>query len=138
MGRTAMIIADTNILLRAALNDDPVQSAIARSCLENAAAIVVPQQVICEFAWVMSRSYKLDNLVVIAAVQKLIGDPKIRCDRELILAGLSFLLEDGDFADGVIEFEGRRLGGRVFATFDRQAAAIIRDGGRDCLLLGAS
>ncbi len=32
------------------------------------------------------------------------------------------MLEDGgDFADGVIAFEGRRLGGETFVSFDRLA-----------------
>jgi predicted nucleic-acid-binding protein len=35
----------------------------------------------------------------------------------------------GDFADGVIAFEGRRLGGDVFLTFDRQAAKLIAAAG---------
>lgn len=41
----------------------------------------------------------------------------------------------GDFADGAIAFEGRRLGGEVFVTFDKQAAQLITaDGGKVDLL----
>jgi hypothetical protein len=32
----------------------------------------------------------------------------------------------GDFADGVIAFEGRRAEGQVFATFNEKAAALVR------------
>lgn len=32
----------------------------------------------------------------------------------------------GDFADGVIAFAGRSLGGEVFLSFDKQAARRLR------------
>ena len=35
------------------------------------------------------------------------------------------LAAGGDFADGVIAFDGRRLGGEVFASFDRKAVELI-------------
>ncbi len=65
------------------------------------------------------------------------SDKRVVAQRDAVTAGLAFLDAGGDFADGVIEFEGRRLGGKVLATFDRQAAAIVRGQGRQCLLLGA-
>jgi hypothetical protein len=37
----------------------------------------------------------------------------------------------------VIEYEGKKLGGRTFATFDKQTHVIIRSKGRECLLLDA-
>ncbi len=36
-----------------------------------------------------------------------------------------------------LAFEGRRLGGETFATFNRRAAALLRTSGQDCLLLTA-
>jgi hypothetical protein len=42
----------------------------------------------------------------------------------------------GDFADGVIAFEGRRAGGKVVATFDEKAAALIRATGGETRMLG--
>jgi predicted nucleic-acid-binding protein len=35
-------------------------------------------------------------------------------------AGLAMLEANGDFADGVIAWEGRWLGGEMFVSFDRQ------------------
>ena len=44
----------------------------------------------------------------------------------------------GDFADGVIAFDGRRLGGTVFASFDRGATELIAaNGGETRRLSGA-
>jgi hypothetical protein len=41
----------------------------------------------------------------------------------------------GDFADGVIVFEGRRLGGSVFTSFDRKAIEpVAAEGGATRLL----
>jgi predicted nucleic-acid-binding protein len=44
----------------------------------------------------------------------------------------------GDFPDGVIAFEGRRLGGTVFAAFDRKAASLIAAQGHAVDLLPAA
>jgi len=41
----------------------------------------------------------------------------------------------GDFADGVIAYEGRRLGDPVFVSFDRGAAELVAASGGDSLLL---
>jgi predicted nucleic-acid-binding protein len=132
-----MTIVDTNILLRASLNDDPEQSRIAQSIFADADKLVVPTYAICEFVWVMLRSYKLSRENVASAVLRLINIEKVVCDDESVAAGLGFLSAGGDFADGVIEFEGRRLGGQTFVTFDRQAAAVIMSQGRRSLVLDA-
>lgn len=44
-------------------------------------------------------------------------------------AGLKHLRAGGDFADGVIAHEGRRMGASLFVTFDLRAARLVRDGG---------
>jgi predicted nucleic-acid-binding protein len=36
---------------------------------------------------------------------------------------MALLEAGGDFADGVIAFDGRRLGGETFVTFDKRAVA---------------
>lgn len=47
------------------------------------------------------------------------------------------LAAGGDFADGVIAFEGRRLGGEVFASFDCEAVELVAAQGGDTRLLGS-
>jgi predicted nucleic-acid-binding protein len=130
-----VITVDTNILLRAALNDDPMQSAIAQKCLAGSDSIAIPLQAFCEFVWVMLRSYKLRTEHVVAAVLELMNSDNVVCNREAVAIGLAFLVDGGDFADGVIEFEGRMLGGETFVTFDRRAAATVEKQGRKSLLL---
>jgi predicted nucleic-acid-binding protein len=133
-----VIIFDTNVLLRASLDDDSRQSRIAQKYLAEADQIVIPLYAFCEFVWVMSRSYKLRRETVVSSVLRLTNAGNVICNEEAVEAGLTFFAEGGDFADGVIEFEGRKLGGDTFATFDKEAAAIIRANGRDCLLLDAN
>jgi hypothetical protein len=60
----------------------------------------------------------------------------VRVDRAAAEAGLTMLAAGGDFADGVIAFEGRRLGGDIFASFDRGAVDPVAAQGGDTYLLG--
>ena len=48
------------------------------------------------------------------------------------------MAEGGDFADGIIAFDGRRLGGTVFVSFDRRAVALVERNGGEALLLPAN
>jgi predicted nucleic-acid-binding protein len=132
-----VIIADTNLLLRAVLMDDLPQSIMARNFLSSVDSIAIPLLAFCELVWVLQRRHKADLSQVISALQSLIGDDRVSCDRDAVQAGLTFLKAGGDFADGVIDHEGRRLGGQTFVTFDRKAAGLIRRLGRESRLLAA-
>ena len=50
-----------------------------------------------------------------------------------VASGMAFAEAGGDFADGVIAFEGQRLGGEVFASFDRTANRIMHEQGFNIL-----
>ncbi len=50
-------------------------------------------------------------------------------------AGLSLLEAGGDFADGVIAYEGRWLGGETFVSFDQKAVALLSQQGQAAQLL---
>jgi predicted nucleic-acid-binding protein len=49
-------------------------------------------------------------------------------------AGLAVLDAGGDFADGVIAFEGAQLGGEIFVSFDTNAVRILRGRGESARL----
>nr|WP_245396664.1 hypothetical protein [Jiella sonneratiae] len=85
-----------------------------------------------------TRTYKSPRPAVASAIRSLLADPKVVCDRNAVAAGLAILDRGGDFADGVIAFEGRRLGCPVFATFDRKAAALLAAEGHAVDLLTAA
>jgi predicted nucleic-acid-binding protein len=130
------ITADTNVLVRAAVMDDPAQGAIAAEALLHAEAVAVTLPSMCEFVWVLTRAYKRSVAEVVAAVRALVEGASVLVDRPAVEAGLAVLESGGDFADGVIAFEGRRAGGEVFATFDEKAPALIRAAGGETRLLG--
>jgi predicted nucleic-acid-binding protein len=134
-GQALKITADTNVLIRAAVMDDPIQSALAVAALLGAEAVAVTLPSLCEFVWVLIRGYKKSPNEVAEAMRKLIDSASVLVDRPAVEAGLAILERGGDFADGVIAFEGRRAGGDVFTSFDREAVNfVVATGGEASLL----
>lgn len=103
--------------------------------LQEAEFIAVTLPALCEFAWVLSRGYKRSATDIAAAIRRLIGSAKVSVDYPTAEAGIRNLEAGGDFADGVIAFDGRRLGGDVFVSFDRRAVDLVRDSGGEAKLL---
>lgn len=116
------VTADTNILVRTIMGDDPKQSPRAQAELEKADLIAVPLPALCEFVWVLAQGYRIPASEIAGAVRRLVGAANVVTDRPAVEAGLAMLDAGGDFADGVIAFEGRSLGGETFLTFDKPAA----------------
>jgi predicted nucleic-acid-binding protein len=129
------IIADTNVLLRAALGDDPVQSASARRAIEGADAVVVTQHALCEFAWVLKSNYRLRKDEIGFAISKLCAARNVVLDSAALDSGLQIMEGGADFTDGVIAYEGRRLGGEMFVSFDKKAVAAVAKQGSQARLL---
>lgn len=119
------IIADTNLLVRIFADDDRRQRDLALTELENAERIVVTISVLCELSWVLTSRYRLTGAEIASAIRALFDRPKIVAERSAILAGLAMLDAGGDFADGIIAHEGRRLGGETFVSFDRGAVQLL-------------
>jgi predicted nucleic-acid-binding protein len=123
------ITADTTILVRALVADDPAQAAEASQLLRDASSIAVPLPVLCELVWVLKRVYGFAVADIGAAIRSLLAAGNVRLDRPAVEAGLALLEADGDFADGVIAHQGQWLGGEVFVSFDRQAVALLQQQG---------
>jgi predicted nucleic acid-binding protein len=130
------ITADTNILVRATVGDDPEQARVAVDLLGKAELVAMPLAALCEFAWVTRRAYRRSGSEIGDVIRVWLASPTVRLDRAAVEAGLSTLDAGGDFADGVIAFAGRRLGGTVFASFDRHAVALVAGLGGETHLLG--
>ncbi len=126
---TVKITADTNILLRAVVEDDARQASLAKELLEGAEAVALAIPSLCEFVWVLNRLYKVPRADIAAALRRLVAADNVVVDRRAVEAGLAILDAGGDFADGVIAFEGAWLGGDEFVSFDRTAVHLIRTGG---------
>lgn len=131
------VTADTNVLVRATVADDPDQARIAMELLGDAELVAMPLAALCEFVWVTRRSYRRSAREVGDVIRTWLASPTVRVDRSAVEAGLAALDSGGDFADGIIAFEGRRLGGTVFASFDRRATELIAAVGGETRLLGA-
>lgn len=120
------VTVDTNILVRATLGDDPVQSLVAARVLREASLVAVTVPALCEFVWVLTRGYKRSAAETAAVIRELLGSPATIADRSVVEAGLAFLDLGGDFADGAIAHAGRLQGGEVFVTFDERALRLAR------------
>ena len=130
MGTVEMkITADTNVLIRAAVQDDPHQARQAAKVLREAQIVAVPVPVLCEFVWVLRRGYRKSVSEVSDAIQRLIRSANVIVNRPAIEAGLAVLDVGGDFADGAIAYEGEWLGGEVFVSFDSKAVSILQSNG---------
>jgi predicted nucleic-acid-binding protein len=129
------IIADTNVLLRAIVGDDARQCEAAIEAMARAEVVAVSLHALCELVWVLRRRYGVSRADVAAALRQLLGTQNVVLNRPAVEAGLSTLIAGGDFADGVIAFEGRWLGGDTFVSFDQKAVALITAGGHAARLL---
>jgi predicted nucleic-acid-binding protein len=56
-------------------------------------------------------------------------------NRLAVEAGLEVFYAGGDFADGLIAYEGSWLGGETFVSFDRKAVSLLAKRGQDAKLL---
>ncbi|QJE73405.1 type II toxin-antitoxin system VapC family toxin [Aerophototrophica crusticola] len=119
--RRLRVTADTNILVRVITEDDPAQAAVARLMLDQAEIVSIPVPALCEMAWVLGRGYRLPAADIAAAIERLLEAGTVETDTPSVEAGLALLRQGGDFADGVIAFQGQQSGGVVFASFDRSA-----------------
>jgi predicted nucleic-acid-binding protein len=129
------VTADTDILVRAIMGDHPAQSPLAQQALAAADLVAVPLPALCELVWVLLRGYRIPPAEVAGALRRLIDSAGVATNRPAAEAGLAVLQAGGDFADGVIAFEGRWLGAETFLTFDRDAAALITAQGGAARLL---
>ena len=134
-GDTVRIAVDTNVLLRDALHDDPRQTPVASKTLQSAELVVVPAPVLCEFVWVMRRLYKRSTAEIAHSIRLLMSGDNVELDRPAIEAGLEVLEDGGDFADGVIAYEGHWLGGEEFVSFDKKAVPLLKAQGKRARLL---
>ena len=120
------ITADTNLLLRAILEDEPQQAAVAQALIDRAELIAIPVPVFCELVWTMRRLYKRPVDEIADALEALMQVETIVTDRPAVEAGIDVLRRGGDFADGVIAQHGMALGGTVLATFDKAAIQLLK------------
>jgi len=129
------ITADTNVLVRAVVQDDAKQAQAAAQLLKNASLIAVSLPCLCEFVWVLKRVYQFDRTAIAAAIHALLQAKNVAMNRPSVEKGLALLEAGGDFADGVMVCEGAWLGGETFVSFDRKAVKLLTQQGQSARLL---
>lgn len=129
------IAVDTNVLVRAAVRDDPEQTDVAIREMSRAEMIALALPSLCEFAWVLRSVYGFRPSDVANAIRKLLAAENVEVNRPAVEAGLAILDAGGDFADGVIAYEGQWLGADAFVSFDAKAVEMLKEQGVAARLL---
>ena len=129
------ITVDTNVLVRAVVRDDVRQARTAAKLLKEAELIAVSLPYLCEFVWVLRKVYGFPQQDIAAALEALLNASNVIVNRPAADAGLAVLNAGGDFADGLIAYEGSWLGGEVFVSFDRKAVSLLVKQGQQAKLL---
>ena len=86
-------------------------------------AITVP--CLCELVWVLRSIYGFKRSDAAAAIRALLVARNVETNRPTVEAGLAMLDAGGDFADGVIAYEGKWLGADTFVSFDKKAVEML-------------
>jgi predicted nucleic-acid-binding protein len=123
-----MIGVDTNVLLRAILDDDPAQSPAAKRLIEAAKeageTIRVDRLVLAEVVWTLARRYRYTQAQVVEVIEGFAAAPELEVEDERAVGEAVAAFRGGrmDFADALIGVLNRRGGCTTTYTFDRGAA----------------
>jgi len=129
------ITADTNVLVRAITGDNERQSKAAQAELANADVVALTLPALCELVWVLSQGYKIPSAKIAEAIRDLVNSGNVVVNRPAVDAGLAMLDAGGDFADGIIGYEGNWLGADIFVSFDKKAVKLMAAQGESARLL---
>ena len=129
------ITADTNVLIRAITGDNAQQSKAAQTALKKADVVALAIPVLCELVWVLSQGYKIPSGDIAETIRRLMNGASVVVNRPAAEAGLALLDAGGDFADGVIAYEGSWLGADTFVSFDKKAVKLLEAQGGSARLL---
>lgn len=129
------VTVDTKVLVRAVVQDDQLQARRAAKVLLDAKLIAVALPCLCEFVWVLRRVYAFQAADAALAIRALLASANVEVNRPAVEAGLAVLEAGGDFADGIIAYEGNWPGGETFVSFDKTAVALLVAQGQSARLL---
>ncbi|SRR5260370_19677361 len=119
------VTLDTNVLVRGVVHDDEEQAKLADNLLRRAEMIAITIPSLCELVWVLRSIYGFKRSDAAAAIRALLVAGNVEIKRPTVEAGLAMLDAGGDFADGVIAYEGKWLGADTFVSFDKKAVEML-------------
>ncbi|MGT2464640.1 hypothetical protein ACVOMV_02795 [Mesorhizobium atlanticum] len=75
------------MLLRLIVGDDEAQQQTAAETLEGAELVAISVQALCEFVWVLDRSYRVARPDISASIRRILDMRNIVANRPTIQAG---------------------------------------------------
>ncbi len=90
------VAVDTNVLIRAVVQDDEHQARAAATLLKDAEIIAVSLPCLCEFAWVLRRVYGFARTDISTALRALLAAGNVIVNRPAVEAGLAVFDAGGD------------------------------------------
>lgn len=126
---------ETNVLVRLIVGDDVARQCAVVDALAGAELVAVSVHAGCEFTLLLDQSYKVQRTDISAAIRRVLDVHNVVAHRPMIEAGLAMRDAGGDFADGVIAFDGQWLGGETLVSIDRQAVKLLEGQGSATLLM---
>ena len=103
--------------------------------LDKAEQVFIPTHVFCETVWVLLKVYRHTHEDVLRGIRLLTSVEKITFADDEVFAGLEQMEMGGDFADGINEYTGTKMGSKLFMIFDKKAAVLLERRNRKVLLL---
>ena len=74
------ITADTTVLVRALVQDDPEQARAASALLKQAELVAIPLPVLCELIWELRRVYGFTRVDCMGAIEALMVSQSVVAD----------------------------------------------------------
>jgi predicted nucleic-acid-binding protein len=92
---------DTNVLVRALVQDDPAQTKLALALLKNH-SVYVPVTVILELEWVLRSRYAYSQPVIAQTIEKLAAlENLVMGERDAVISAAAKMARGWDFADAL-------------------------------------
>jgi predicted nucleic-acid-binding protein len=128
------IAADTSVLVRPlrAMTSDKANW-LKRNWQRRMRLLALPA--LCELVWLLSQAYKVRTADIAEAIRRLVNGANVLVNRPAVEAGLAMLDAGGDFAEGVICYEGSWLGAEAFVSFDKEVTKLLAAQGGSVRLL---
>ena len=122
-----MIGIDTNLLIRLAMQDDPVQCAkidLFLASLSRHEVGFISLVTLIESVWVLENLYHLSKSGIVRFVQELLDARELTLEREAAVSQAlqRFKASHADFADCLIERVSHHAGCNCTVTFDKAAS----------------
>jgi predicted nucleic-acid-binding protein len=118
---------DANVLLRFIAQDDVAQSGEATELIESRLTPENPGFVsivaMVETVWVLKRTYRLSDLRLAAAIERVLQIEVLFVENEpeVFAAMIALKKGDGSFSDSLIGALGKKAGCSSTVTFDKRA-----------------